>query len=104
MSKDAILKLQAIEDKINSNNSELYSQALTTCRRLFENTANELFNKHFPNYKDKNYKTKSGKKLILVGNIIKISYQQLLKNQKINLQQRVLLAAILFIFWIGLTT
>lgn len=67
MSKDAILKLQAIEDKINSNNSELYSQALTTCRRLFENTANELFNKHFPNYKDKNYKTKSGKEINISG-------------------------------------
>lgn len=65
--KDAILKLQAIEDKINSNNSELYSQALTTCRRLFENTANELFNKHFPNYKDKNYKTKSGKEINISG-------------------------------------
>lgn len=67
LSKDTIIKLQAIEDKINSDNSELYSQALTTCRRLFENTANELFNKYFPDYKDKNYKTKSGKTIDVSG-------------------------------------
>ncbi|MDE6313054.1 MAG: hypothetical protein K2M46_05460 [Lachnospiraceae bacterium] len=67
LSKDTILKLQAIEDKINSGNPELYSQALATCRRLFENTAKELFDKYFPSYEDKMYKTKSGKDIDVSG-------------------------------------
>ena len=71
LSKDTVLKLQAIEDKINSNNPELYSQALTTCRRLFENTSRELFDKYFPDYKDKKYKTKSGKEIDVSGDHFK---------------------------------
>lgn len=67
LSKDTLLKLQAIEDKINTDNPELYSQALTTCRRLFENTANELFNKYFPEYKVKTYKSLTGKELDVSG-------------------------------------
>lgn len=67
LSKDTILKLQAIEDKVNSNNPELYSQAVTTCRRLFIDVANELFNKTFPNYTEKLYKTKSGKEIDISG-------------------------------------
>lgn len=67
LSADTILKLQAIEDKINSDNSEMYSQALTTRRRLFENTAKELFNRYFPNYKEKLYRTRSGKEIDVSG-------------------------------------
>lgn len=67
LSSDTILKLQAVEDKINSGNPEMYSQALTTCRRLFENTAVELFDKLFPNYSEKTYKTKSGKEIDVTG-------------------------------------
>lgn len=71
LSKETILKLQAIEDKINSDNPELYSQALATCRRLFENTAKELFCKYFPNHKEKIYKTKSGKEIDVSGDHFK---------------------------------
>ena len=67
LSKDTLLKLQAIEDKINTDNPELYSQALTTCRRLFASTADELFNKYFPDYKEKSYKTISGKEIDISG-------------------------------------
>ena len=67
LSKENLLKLQAIEDKIDSDNSELYSQALTTCRRLFEETAKELFEKYFPGYEEKKYKTKSGKEIDVSG-------------------------------------
>ena len=67
LSHQTILKLQAIEDKINSDNPELYSQALTTCRRLFENTAVELFNKYFPNFEGNLYKTKSGVEIDVSG-------------------------------------
>ncbi len=67
LSSDTVLKLQAIENKINSDNPEMYSQALTTCRRLFENTAVELFDKYFPNFSEKTYKTKSGKEIDVTG-------------------------------------
>lgn len=67
LSNQTILKLQAIEDKINSENPELYSQALTTCRRLFENTSVELFNKYFPDFEGDLYKTKSGKEIDISG-------------------------------------
>lgn len=60
LSSQTVLKLQAIEDKINSDNPEVFSQALATCRRLFENVATELFDKYFPNYSEKTYRTKSG--------------------------------------------
>jgi len=64
---DIISKLRAIDDKINSNNPELYSQALTTCRRLFGDVADELFKINFPNYTEKMYKTKSGKEIDVSG-------------------------------------
>lgn len=67
LSPEVIDKLKAIEDKINSDNPELYSQALTTCRRLFEGIANELFNKYFPDYSHEKYETKSGKKIQVSG-------------------------------------
>lgn len=68
LSKETLLKLQAIEGKIDSGNPELYSQALTTCRRLFESTANELFELHYPDYTEKKYKTISGKEIDISGN------------------------------------
>lgn len=64
---DIISKLRAIDDKINSDNPELYSQALTTCRRLFGDVAEELFKINFPNYKEKMYKTKSGREIDVSG-------------------------------------
>ena len=67
LSKETILKLQAIEGKIDSDNPELYSQALATCRRLFENVSIELFNKYFPDYTDKMFKTKAGKTIDVSG-------------------------------------
>lgn len=67
LSKETILKLQAIEGKLESDNPEMYSQALTTCRRLFESVADELFAKYYPNYAEKTYKTKSGKDIDVSG-------------------------------------
>lgn len=67
LSDDTIIKLKAIEDRINSDNSEAYSQALTTCRRLFENVSKSLFEKYYPNYSQKTYKTKSGKEIDISG-------------------------------------
>lgn len=67
LSTQTLLKLQAIEDKVNSDNPEMYSQTLTSCRRLFENTAVELFAKYFPDFTGKLYKTKSGKEIDVSG-------------------------------------
>lgn len=67
LSKDTLLKLQAIEDTLNSDNPEFYSQALTTCRRLFECTANELFARWLPNHTEAKYKTKSGTEIDVSG-------------------------------------
>lgn len=67
LSKETLLKLQAIEGKLESGNPEMYSQALTTCRRLFESTTVELFVKYFPNYTHKIYKTKSGVEIDVSG-------------------------------------
>ena len=67
LAPETISKLRAIDDKINSGNPELYSQALTTCRRLFESVSEELFNEVFPNYQQKTYKTKSGKEIDVSG-------------------------------------
>lgn len=67
LSKETLLKLQAIEGKLDSDNPELYSQALTTCRRLFESVSEELFDKYYPDYQEKKYKTKSGKEIDVSG-------------------------------------
>ncbi|MBQ4038441.1 MAG: hypothetical protein IJD05_02910 [Bacteroidaceae bacterium] len=67
LSTDSLIKLQAIETAIKSDNPEVLSQVLTTCRRLFESVAVELFNKYFPDYKEKTYKTKSGKDIDISG-------------------------------------
>lgn len=63
ISGDTVKKLQAIETALDSSNPEVYSQALTTCRRLFEDIANILFAKLFPDYKEKFFRTKSGKEI-----------------------------------------
>lgn len=65
LSEETIIKLQAIEGKIDSGNPEMYSQALTTCRRLFECTADELFERYFIGFEGETYKTKSGKEIII---------------------------------------
>lgn len=67
MSKESLLKLQAIEGKLESDNPEMYSQALLTCRRVFESVAAELFVKYYPDYSEKMYKTKSGKEIDVSG-------------------------------------
>ncbi len=71
LSQETLLKLQAIEGKLDTNNPESYSQAITTCRRLFESTANELFEKYYPNYTMKTYKTKSSKEIDISGDHFK---------------------------------
>lgn len=67
LSTATIQKLSAIEDLMEDGNPERYSQVLTSCRRLWEDTAKQLFNDQLPNYKGKAFKTKSGKEIDISG-------------------------------------
>ena len=60
LSTTTLQKLNAIEDLMEDGNPERYAQVLTSCRRLWENTAKELFEGVLPNYQGKTFKTKSG--------------------------------------------
>ena len=67
LSTTTLQNLSAIEDLMEDGNPERYSQVLTSCRRLWENTAKQLFNDLFPDYKEKSFKTRSGKEIDISG-------------------------------------
>ena len=52
---------------MEDGNPERYSQVLTSCRRLWENVAEQLFEETFPNNKDRVFKTKSGVEINVSG-------------------------------------
>ena len=60
-------KLNAIEDLMEDGNPERYAQVLTSCRRLWSDTAKVLFDEVLPNYSAKVFKTKSGKDIDITG-------------------------------------
>ena len=60
-------KLNAIEDLMEDGNSERYAQVLTSCRRLWSDTAKTLFEGVLPNYSEKVFMTKSGKAIDISG-------------------------------------
>lgn len=63
----ALQKLNAIEDMMEDGNPERYSQILNSCRRLWVETAKQLFDEVLPEYKEKTFKTKSGKYIDISG-------------------------------------
>ena len=67
LSTTTLQKLSAIESLMEDGNPERYSQVLTSCRRLWEDVAKQLFEEDFPGYKDKVFKTKSGKEIDVSG-------------------------------------
>lgn len=67
LSTATLQKLSAIEDMMEDGNPERYSQVLTSCRRLWEDTAKQLFDEVLPNYKEKLFKTKTGKGIDVSG-------------------------------------
>ncbi|MBE5761096.1 MAG: hypothetical protein E7334_03770 [Clostridiales bacterium] len=67
LSTATLQKLSAIEDMMEDRNPERYSQVLTSCRRLWEDTAKQLFDEVLPNYKEKLFKTKTGKEIDVSG-------------------------------------
>lgn len=64
---DTLLKLNAIQEAMRNNNKECYSQALTTCRKMFLDVSCDLFNRVFPGYEGKTYKTRSGAEIDISG-------------------------------------
>lgn len=60
-------KLNAIEDLMEDGNPERYSQVLTSCRRLWEEVAKQLFEEFLPGYKDRTFKAKSGAEIDVSG-------------------------------------
>lgn len=67
LSTTILQKLSAIEDMMEDGNPERYSQVLTSCRRLWEDTARQLFAELLPEHKDKFFKTRSGKEIDVSG-------------------------------------
>ena len=60
-------KLNAIEDLMEDGNPERYSQVLTSCRRLWEDIAKQLFEEILPDYKGKAFNTRSGVEIDISG-------------------------------------
>lgn len=60
-------KLNAIEELMEDGNPERYAQVLTSCRRLWSETAKQLFDEVLPGYSQKMFKTKSGKDIDVSG-------------------------------------
>ena len=67
LSTTTIQKLNAIEDLMEDGNPERYSQVLTSCRRLWESIAKQLFEEVLLGYKDKTFRTKSGVEIDVSG-------------------------------------
>lgn len=60
-------KLNAIEDLMGDGNPEHYAQVLTSCRRLWSETAKVLFDDVLPDYSSNLFKTKLGKEIDVSG-------------------------------------
>lgn len=60
-------KLNAIKDLMEDGNPERYAQVLTSCRRLWSETAKILFKEVLPNFSEIRFKTKSGKEIDVSG-------------------------------------
>lgn len=67
VSKETLMKLQAIDESMQSDNSEMYSQTLTTCRRLYQELIAYLFECVSPKVENNLFKTKSGKEIDVSG-------------------------------------
>lgn len=62
-----IQKLNAIEALMEDGNPERYAQVLTSCRRLWSETAKTLFKEVLPDYSEPTFKTLSGKEIDVSG-------------------------------------
>ena len=60
-------KLNAIEDMMEDGTPERYAHVLLSCRRLWTETAKQLFSEVLPGYTSKTFTTKSGKTIDISG-------------------------------------
>lgn len=67
MPTSTLQKLNAIEDLMEDGNPERYAQVLTSCRRLWSETAKQLFYEVLPNYSQNTFKTKLGQNIDISG-------------------------------------
>lgn len=67
LSTTTLQKLSAIEDMMDDGNPERYSQVLTSCRRLWEDVAKQLFAEALPGYTERTFRTKTGKDIDVSG-------------------------------------
>lgn len=67
LSVKTLQKLNAIQDLLEDGNPERYAQVLASCRRLWSETAKQLFAEFFPDYSERTYKTKSGRDIDVSG-------------------------------------
>lgn len=66
-STTTLQKLSAIENLMEDENPERFSQVLASCRRLWEEVAKQLFEEVLPSYKDRTFRTKSGVEIDVSG-------------------------------------
>lgn len=66
-STTTLQKLNAIETLMEDGNPERYSQVLTSCRRLWEGVAKQLFEEVLSDHRAKTFKTKSGVEIDVSG-------------------------------------
>lgn len=64
---NTLSKLASVFERLKSDDQESWYQSLTSCRRLFQEFSETLFQKLFPNFQGDEYETKSGKKLKVDG-------------------------------------
>jgi len=67
LAPDSLKKLDAAYERLSSTQPESWAQALTSCRRVFEDVSNSLFGKTFPGHKGKSVTARSGKALDVSG-------------------------------------
>ena len=63
----SIKKLDAAYERLSSTNPESWSQTLASCRRVFYEISDSLFNVVLKDYKEQIYLTKSKKSLNITG-------------------------------------
>jgi hypothetical protein len=64
---ESLRRLAAAYENLHSDNSESWSQALTSCRRVFQELSDSLFNSFITNVENGNYQTSSGKVFSVSG-------------------------------------
>ena len=70
---ESLNKLATAAENISDNNKESWAQALTSCRRVFQEVSDGLFSKYIPGC-TKEYITKNGKKINISGDKYKNKY------------------------------